>query len=92
MLWRIKILPKRNEAFLLYSCIIYWFLATTLYFYCKKSLQIIFNLKHSYDSIIVISTIIFAFYTTSYFTTFSGKIGRKLKASYSFYKIKKLMI
>ncbi len=33
---------------------------------------------------IIISTIIFAFYTTSYFTVFTGNTGKKLNSSFKF--------
>jgi hypothetical protein len=47
-----------------------------------------FKLKDNYNNIIVISTIIFAFYTTSYFSVFSGEVGLKLTKSFNYDKNK----
>ncbi len=88
---RVKNLHPKDKKILtiftsIYSIMIIIFI--TLYSIPKLNLinYIEFNLTSNYSNLLLIITIIFAFYTTTYITVFSGKLGKKLSETNNFTK------
>jgi hypothetical protein len=88
---RFKNLPPKHKKPLTIFTIIYSIMIIifiTLYSIPKLNLSnyIEFNLTNNYSNLLLIITIIFAFYTTTYITVFSGKLGKKLSETNNFTK------
>jgi hypothetical protein len=88
---RVKNLKPKGKKILTIFTIIYSIMIIifiTLYSIPKLNLinYIEFNLTSNYSNLLLIITIIFAFYTTTYITVFSGKLGKKLSETNNYTK------